>query len=168
MTDAASVSKPARVLIVAAPFYRTIADMLISGARTRLEADRVAVDVVEVPGALEVAPAIRIAAASGRYDGYVALGCVIRGETTHYETVCEESARGITQLGLDHALAVGNGILTCETDAQAEDRADPARKDKGAGAAEACLALIALKRRFGGDAGVGGAFLPDDTHIHIA
>jgi len=139
---------PVRVLIVAAPFYRAIADGLIAGARAVLADADVEHETVEVPGALEIAPAIRLAARAGRFDGYVALGCVLRGETTHYETVCEESARGLTLLSVGQGLAIGNGILTCETMAQAEARADPARMDKGGGAGLAALHLVALARRF--------------------
>ncbi|MEO0682226.1 MAG: 6,7-dimethyl-8-ribityllumazine synthase [Pseudomonadota bacterium] len=143
----------ARLLIVAAPFYRSIADGLIAGARAVLEAGGAEAEVLEVPGALEIPTAIALAsdagagADAGAYDGYVALGCVIRGETTHYETVCEESARGLTLLGL-RGVAIGNGVLTCETLAQAEARANPADMDKGGGAAAAALHLIALRRRF--------------------
>ncbi|MEO1688528.1 MAG: 6,7-dimethyl-8-ribityllumazine synthase, partial [Pseudomonadota bacterium] len=120
----------ARLLIVAAPFYRSIADGLTAGARAVLGAGGAEAEVLEVPGALEIPTAIALAsdagagagADAGAYDGYVALGCVIRGETTHYETVCEESARGLTLLGL-RGVAIGNGVLTCETLAQAEARA---------------------------------------------
>jgi len=137
-----------RLLIVAAPFYRKIADNLIAGARAVLEKAGAGHDLVEVPGALEVPVAIRLAAAAGGYEGYVALGCVIRGETTHYETVCNDSSRGLMLLGVDRGLCIGNGILTCETMAQAEVRADPAAMDKGGGAAAAALHLVALARRF--------------------
>ncbi|MGF1552801.1 MAG: 6,7-dimethyl-8-ribityllumazine synthase [Paracoccaceae bacterium] len=156
-SDAGGLALPAldpapRVAIVLAPYYRSIADDLVAGARAVLDRARASVEVIEVPGALEIAPAVRLAAEGGAFEGFVALGCVIRGETTHYETVCEESARGLTLLGvgvgLGRGLAIGNGILTVETVAQAEDRADPARQDKGGGAAEACLHLIALARRF--------------------
>lgn len=139
---------PARLLIVAAPFYRRIADGLIAGARAVLDAAGAGHELVEVPGSLEVPVAIRLAAAGGAWEGYVALGCVIRGETAHYELVCSESARGLTLLGVERGLAIGNGILTCETMAQAEARADPAGMDKGGGAATAALHLVALARRF--------------------
>jgi 6,7-dimethyl-8-ribityllumazine synthase len=139
--------RPTRVLIVAAPFYRRIADDLIAGARAALEAAGVVHETLEVPGALEVPTAIRLAARSGEFDGFVALGCVIRGETTHYETVCNDSSRGLTLLGLE-GVCIGNGVLTVETPAQAEVRADPAGMNKGGGAAEACLHLIAIARRF--------------------
>jgi 6,7-dimethyl-8-ribityllumazine synthase len=104
-------------------------------------------ETVEVPGALEIPTAIRLASRSGAFDGYVALGCVIRGETTHYETVCNDSSRGITLLGLE-GLCIGNGILTVETEAQAVVRAAPDGQNKGGGAADAALHLIALARRF--------------------
>lgn len=140
-------AEPVRALLVAAPFYREVADRLIAGARAVLEAAGVETDLVEVPGALEIPTAIRLASFSGLYDGYVALGCVIRGETTHYETVCNDSSRALTLLGLE-GLCIGNGILTVENIEQAEARADPARLNKGGGAAEACLHLVALARRF--------------------
>ena len=138
----------ARLLLVAAPFYRDIADGLIAGARRAIGAAGAEAELLEVPGALEIPGAIGFAHRAGAFDGYVALGAVIRGETTHYETVCEESARGVTLLGLDGA-CIGNGVLTCESRAQAEARADPAGMDKGGGAAAAALHLIAAQRRFG-------------------
>ena len=131
-----------RVLIVAAPFYRDIADMLISGARTAFEAAGCTHDLIEVPGALEVPTAIRLA--EDHYAGFVALGCVIRGETTHYETVCNDSSRALTLLGVERKILLGNGILTVENRAQAEVRADPARMNQGGGAAEAALHLLSL------------------------
>ena len=139
-----------RVLIVAAPFYRAVADDLIAGARAVLDRAGARHELVEVPGALEIPTAIRLASRAGAHDGFVALGCVIRGETTHYETVCNDSSRGLTLLGLD-GLCIGNGILTCETSEQAHVRAAPAEaggQDKGGGAAAAALHLIALARRF--------------------
>ena len=139
------------LLLVAAPFYRGIADMLIAGASAAAEAAGASHELIEVPGALEIPTAIRLA--EGRYDAFVALGCVIRGETTHYETVCNDSSRALALLGIDRALCIGNGILTVETQAQAEVRADPAGMNKGGGAAEAALHLLALKRRFSGPRG---------------
>ncbi|MEM1298243.1 MAG: 6,7-dimethyl-8-ribityllumazine synthase [Pseudomonadota bacterium] len=133
------------VLIVAAPFYRAIADDLIAGARAELDKAGAVHELIEVPGALEIPTAIRLASRS--YEGFVALGCVVRGETTHYETVCNDSSRGLTLLGLD-ALCIGNGILTCENMDQARVRAAPAEMNKGGGAAAAALHLIALARRF--------------------
>ena len=133
------------VLIVAAPFYRQIADDLIAGARAALDATGAVHELVEVPGALEIPTTVRLAAKS--FEGFVALGCVVRGETTHYETVCNDSSRGLTLLGLD-GLCIGNGILTCENMDQARVRAAPTEMNKGGGAAEAALHLIALARRF--------------------
>ncbi|MDO5659153.1 MAG: 6,7-dimethyl-8-ribityllumazine synthase [Paracoccus sp. (in: a-proteobacteria)] len=136
-----------RLLIVVAPYYRAIADDLIAGARAVADAAGAIADVIEVPGALELPPAIALAARAGRYDGFVALGCVIRGETTHYDTVCNDSSRGLMLLGLQ-GHAIGNGILTVENVAQAEERADPARQNKGGGAAAAALHLVALARKY--------------------
>ena len=135
----------ARILIVAAPYYREIADDLIAGASGVIEGARAEVELVEVPGALEVPTAISLARA--QFDGFVALGCVIRGETTHYDTVCNDSSRALQLLGLD-GLCIGNGILTVETYEQAALRADPTGQNKGGGAAAAALHLLALKRRF--------------------
>ena len=148
---------PPRILIVAAPFYRDIADNLIAGAAAVLDAFGCPRETLEVPGALEIAPAIRMA--ERRFDGFVALGCVIRGETTHYEIVCAESARGVTLLAVERGLAIGNGVLTCETRAQAEARADPNRMDKGGGAALAALHLVAIQRRFAEPPSAGDAIL---------
>ncbi len=139
---------PVKVLIVVAPYYKDIADNLVAGARKVLETAGAAHETVEVPGALEVPAAIGIAHRMSNFDGYVALGCVIRGETTHYDTVCNDSSRGLTLLSLQGA-CLGNGILTVETRAQAEVRANPAGQDKGGGAAAAALHLIALARKWG-------------------
>ncbi|MEL7150206.1 MAG: 6,7-dimethyl-8-ribityllumazine synthase [Pseudomonadota bacterium] len=137
----------AKLLIVVAPYYKDIADDLIAGARAEADKAGATVEVVEVPGALEVPTAIGFAHRAGQYDGFVALGCVIRGETTHYETVCNDSSRALQLLGLEGA-CIGNGILTVENHAQAAVRANPADQNKGGGAAAAALHLIALKRRF--------------------
>ena len=139
----------ARFLIVEARFYGHLNDMLVEGARGALEAAGHQVEVLTVPGALEVPGAIALAAESGRYEGFVALGVVIRGETYHFEIVAGESARGIMALTMD-GLAVGNGILTVESEAQAIVRADPAQLNKGAGAAEAAMALLAIQEKFSG------------------
>lgn len=136
-----------RLLIVVSPYYREIADNLVAGARAVSGKVGAVVDLIEVPGALEIPTAIGMAARSGRYDGFVALGCVIRGETTHYDTVCNDSSRGLTLLGLD-GHAIGNGILTVESEAQAIVRAAPDGQDKGGGAAAAALHLIALSRKY--------------------
>jgi len=138
---------PVKVLIVVAPYYRDIADKLIDGAQATLDSVGATHEVVEVPGALEVPTAIRIAHRQSNFDGYVALGCVIRGETTHYDTVCNDSSRALQLLGLDTA-CIGNGILTVETYDQAEVRADPDQQNKGGGAAAAALHLIALTRKW--------------------
>jgi 6,7-dimethyl-8-ribityllumazine synthase len=139
----------ARVLIAEARFYAHLNDMLIAGARRAIEAAGHEHETVTVPGALELPAAIALAAASGRFDAFVALGVIIRGETYHFEIVANESARGIMALTLDD-LPVGNGILTVENEAQAILRADPSQGDKGGGAAEAALALLSLKQQFGG------------------
>ena len=140
--------RPPRVLIAVAPYHREIADALLAGARATLDAAGADHETVEMPGALEVPIAIRIAARQGDYDGFVALGCVIRGETTHYETVCNDSSRALMLMGLEGA-CIGNGILTVESPEQAAVRADPEGQDKGGGAAAAALHLIALTRRMG-------------------
>ena len=152
------------VLIVVAPYYRQIADDLITGAEGVVDQAGAAHDMIEVPGALEVPTAIRLAAK--RYEGFVALGCVIRGETTHYETVCNDSSRGLTLLGLD-GFCIGNGILTCENMDQAIVRAQPDQQDKGGGAANAALHLIALARRFR-DVPSGGTLTPGGDDILLA
>ena len=137
----------AKVLIVEARFYEEFADDLLSGARATIEAAGHGHEIVTVPGALEIPGAIALAAAGERYDAFVALGTVIRGETYHFEIVAGESARAIMAPTLD-GLAIGNGILTVETEAQARTRARPAEKDKGGEAAKAALAMLALKERF--------------------
>jgi 6,7-dimethyl-8-ribityllumazine synthase len=136
-----------RILIVEARFYEHLNDLLLQGARAAIEADGHTHETVTVPGALEVPAAIALAAEIGRYDGYVALGVVIRGETYHFEIVASESARGIMALTLD-GLAIGNGILTVENEAQALARARPDDKDKGGEAAKAVLAMMKLRERF--------------------
>lgn len=147
--------KPVKLLIVVAPYYKDIADNLVAGARAAAAACGAEADLVEVPGALEVPTAIALAERLAQYDGYVALGCVIRGETTHYDTVCNDSSRAISLLGLQGA-CIGNGILTVENRPQAEVRADPSGQNKGGGAAAAALHLIALSRNWAGDAkGIG-------------
>ncbi|WP_316014725.1 6,7-dimethyl-8-ribityllumazine synthase [Roseobacter sp. HKCCA0434] len=153
------ISPAPHLLLVTAPFYRGIADWLIEGAQAAIAEVGGTADAIEVPGALEIPTAIRLAARAQRYDGFVALGCVIRGATTHYETVCNDSSRAITLLGLE-GLCIGNGILTVENRAQAEERADPAQMNKGAGAARAALHLIALDRQYRAPAPVAD---PRDT-----
>ena len=136
------------ILIVEARFYTHISDQLLDGATAALEAGGAHFERIAVPGALEIPPVIAMAAQTGRFDGYVALGCVIRGETYHFEIVSNESARGIMELGLQ-GVAVGNGILTVENEAQALARASREGQDKGGDAARACLALLKARARFG-------------------
>jgi 6,7-dimethyl-8-ribityllumazine synthase len=143
-----SFSKPVKVLIVVAPYYKDIADNLVAGAMAALTAADASFEVIEVPGALEVPSAISQAYRMANFDGFVALGCVIRGETSHYDTVCNDSSRGLSLMGLQGA-CIGNGILTVETREQAIVRADPGGQNKGGGAAVAALHLIALGRRWG-------------------
>ncbi|MBX3593696.1 6,7-dimethyl-8-ribityllumazine synthase [Sphingomonas sp.] len=138
----------AKVLLVEARFYDHLNDMLLAGARAAVEAAGHSHETITVPGALEVPGAIALAVESGRYDAYVALGVVIRGETYHFEIVANESARGIMALTMD-GIPIGNGILTTEDEAQAIRRADPAQLDKGGGAAEAALAMLALRDSLG-------------------
>jgi 6,7-dimethyl-8-ribityllumazine synthase len=137
----------AKILIVEARFYDHLNDMLIAGAKAAIQAAGHQAEVVTVPGALEIPAAISLADQSGDYDGYVAIGVVIRGETYHFEIVAGESARGIMALTMD-GIAIGNGILTVENEEQALVRADAAQKDKGGEAATAALALLALRERF--------------------
>ncbi|MFG1464379.1 6,7-dimethyl-8-ribityllumazine synthase [Xanthobacter sp. DSM 24535] len=152
---AATVAEPvtgARVLIVEARYYAALADELLAGARAALEAAGALVEVVTVPGALEIPIAAEIAMDGAEISGepidaIVALGCVIRGETYHFEIVAGESARGLMDLGLAHAMPVGNGILTVDTEPQAWERARVSEGNKGGGAAEAALNLLRLKRR---------------------
>ncbi len=154
--------KPVNLLIVVAPYYKDIADDLVAGAKAEIEAAGGGWDVAEVPGALEVPTAIAIADRTSNYDGYVALGCVIRGETTHYDTVCNDSSRAIQLMGLQ-GLCIGNGILTVENRDQAVVRADPAQMNKGGGAAAAALHLVALTRKWGGQKTGAGFKRPQDT-----
>lgn len=137
----------ARFLIVEARFYENFNDMLIAGARRALEDSGHVVETLTVPGALEIPGAIALATESGRYDGFVAIGVVIRGETYHFEIVAGESARGIMALTMD-GIAIGNGILTVENEQQALVRADPDQKNKGGEAAGAAMALYDLQRKF--------------------
>ncbi|MVZ97137.1 6,7-dimethyl-8-ribityllumazine synthase [Sphingorhabdus sp. IMCC26285] len=137
----------AKFLIVEARFYDHLNDMLVAGAKAALKSAGHEVDVITVPGALELPGTIAMAAESRQYDGFVAIGVVIRGETYHFEIVAGESARGIMALTMD-GIAIGNGILTVENEEQALVRADPKQKDKGGEAAKAALALYELQGRF--------------------
>jgi len=138
----------AKFLIVEARFYDHLNDLLIEGAKAALDEDGHRYEVVTVPGALEIPGAVAMAAETGRYDGFVAIGVVIRGETYHFEIVSNESARGIMALTMD-GLAIGNGILTTENEAQAIVRADPGQLDKGGGAAQAAIAMMDLRAQLG-------------------
>jgi len=149
--------KGARILVVEARYYDDIADMLLRGAKRVVKDAQAACDIVTVPGALEIPAAIMISlhAAAAReqpYDGVVALGCVIRGETSHYDIVAGESARAIMDISIALDMPLGNGILTVDTDAQARARARASGEDKGGGAARAALGLVRLKRRLARDA----------------
>ena len=138
----------ARILIVEARFYAHISDALLDGATAALKKSGAEFERIDVPGALEIPSAIQLAVgerSGSSFDGFVALGCVIRGDTYHFEIVANESARGLMQLSLQHGLCIGNGILTCETEAQAIARSARDGQDKGGGAARACLALIAAR-----------------------
>ena len=139
----------ATILIVEARFYDHLNDLLLAGARAAIERAGHDHETITVPGALEVPGAIALAAEGGDYDAFVALGVVIRGETYHFEVVAGESARGIMALTVD-GLCIGNGILTTENEAQALTRARPTELDKGGGAADAALAMLALRERFAG------------------
>ncbi len=161
-----SFEQAPKLLIVVAPYYKDIADALVTGARAEIEAAGGSHETIEVPGALEVPTAIGQAFRMSNFDGFVALGCVIRGETTHYETVCNDSSRALTLLGLQGA-CIGNGILTVENRAQAEVRAAVAGQNKGGGAAAAALHLIALARRWSGPRRPVG-FQPESEEFRIA
>lgn len=137
-----------RILIATSRYYQHISSELEAGAMETLEADGAVTEVIEVPGAFEVPGVIAMAADSAQYDGYIALGCVIRGETSHYDYVCGESARGLMTLAVERRLAIGYGILTVENEAQALVRADRKQKNKGRDAAEACLAMLKLRKKF--------------------
>lgn len=140
--------RPPHILIVEARFYGDIADMLVQGAEAALTEVGATWERIEVPGTFEIPATINFAL--DRFDGFIALGCVIRGETTHYDYICSESARGLQELALHKRAPIGYGILTTENREQAVVRADPKQKDKGRDAAVACLRMIEVKRRFTG------------------
>lgn len=135
-----------RILIVDSPYYADIVEKLLAGALAELDVRKVDYERFTVPGALEIPAAI--AAARGKFDGFVALGCVIRGQTGHYDIVAGESARALMDLSVRDNLAIGNGILTTDTGEQAHVRADPKLKNKGRDAVQACLAIIEAKNKF--------------------
>ena len=152
------MDEPLRILVVESRFYDGISDALLEGASGALKAFGAEFDVVSTPGAFELPAAIAFAEEAGRtatglpYDGYVALGCVIRGETTHYDYVCGESARGLMNLSVEKRLCIGYGVLTVEDEDQAWARARVSEGDKGGFAARACLDMVGLKRRLHGQA----------------
>jgi 6,7-dimethyl-8-ribityllumazine synthase len=138
----------AKILIVQANFYQHISQMLLDGAVAELKKANYQYDIIDVLGAFEIPATIAIASKTNKYDGYIALGCVIRGETTHYDYVCVESARGLNELAYKNNLAIGYGIITCENEEQALARGDVNRKNKGGFAALACLRMIEIKQHF--------------------
>ena len=142
------MSDRVRVLIVEGRFYSDISDELLAGAKAALDAFGAEYEVVSVPGALEIPPAISIASKWGAFDGYVALGCVIRGETYHFDIVSNETSRGLMDLAVRERLPIGNGVLTVESESQAIVRSDPAQMNKGGGAARAAVALYDLRARY--------------------
>lgn len=148
-TSAAMKGK--RFLIIEARFYEDIAEELAAGAMAAISGAGGTYERIAVPGALEIPTAVRLAMKKrGRkFDGFVALGCVIRGETYHFEVVCNESARGLQDLALAHGLAIGNGILTVDSENQAHARSRPSEGDKGGDAARAAMALVSLRTKFG-------------------
>jgi len=137
-----------KILIVQADFYKKISALLLDGAIKKITDLGFEYEIITVPGAFEIPAVIAFAQNSKKYAGYVALGCVIRGETTHYDYVCGESARGLNELAMKEKLAIGYGIITVENEAQAIERADPAKKDKGGFAANSCVTMVKLKERF--------------------
>ncbi|MDG2299472.1 MAG: 6,7-dimethyl-8-ribityllumazine synthase [Planktomarina sp.] len=158
-----SFDSPAKLLIVVAPYYKEIADQLVLGAQAEIESTGGLWELVEVPGALEIPTAIAIAQRKLDFDGFVALGCVVRGETTHYDTVCNDSSRALQLLGLQ-GICVGNGILTVENLRQARDRAEVDKQNKGGGAAAAALHLVALNRKWEKPLGKVGFLSTDEIN----
>jgi 6,7-dimethyl-8-ribityllumazine synthase len=134
-----------KILIIQAPYYKKISQMLLEGAINELQKNKLDFDVLDVPGALEIPTAISMVNENKKYDGFVALGCVIRGETTHYDYVCQESAHGLSLLALNKHIAIGNGIITTENEQQAIARSDIKQKNKGGFAAKTCIEMIKIK-----------------------
>lgn len=143
----------ARLLLVVSPYYASIAEQLVRGAMAAARLAEARVERVDVPGAFEIPAGIVMAAATRAFDAYAALGCVIRGETSHYDHVCSESARALMDLTFRDRLIIGNSILTVNTLAQAESRADPERGDKGGEAVRVCMAMMGVRRRLRGALG---------------
>lgn len=142
-------TKKPHVMVVEARFYEDIADKLFAGAEAVFKSHGATFERFSVPGSLEIPAAVEIGTRSGRFDAYLALGCVIRGETSHYDIVAGESSRGLTDLSIKHGLALGNGIITVESRQQAEARANPNNMDKGGAAAQAALEMAAMKQSLG-------------------
>ena len=146
------MTKKLNILLVCSPYYKVITDNLIKGATELLISKSIDFEIISVPGALEIAPAIKYISLKKNtlklFDGYVALGCIIRGETYHFEIVANQSARGLSDLSIINNLPIGNGILTVENEMQAIERSDPKKLNKGAGAAFACLSLIDIKNNY--------------------
>lgn len=138
----------AKILIVQANFYQHISQMLLDGAVAEIKKQNCQYEIIDVLGAFEIPATIAFASQTKKYEGYVALGCVIRGETTHYDYVCAESARGLNELAYKNGLAIGYGIITCENEQQAIARAASDQKDKGGFAVAACLKMIEIKKHF--------------------
>lgn len=145
------------IMIVVSPYYKDVTDLLLEGVKAKLDEKKCTYEIFEVEGALEIPLAVKYGILrretrgtdNMRFNGFMALGCVIRGETSHYDIVCEESSRGLSQLSIEHVVPVGNGILTCDTMDQAIERADPNKKNKGADVANAVLSLLKIKKEMG-------------------
>jgi len=137
-----------KILIIQSTFYQNISNMLLDGALEKIKNSEYEYDVIKVPGVFEIPATIAMAETSRKYSGYITLGCVIRGETTHYYYVCQESARGINYLAMKFKTAIGYGVVTAENEDQAIDRADPSKKNKGSDAANACLEMMEIKNEF--------------------
>ena len=155
MMAAETVGRAPHLLLVEAPYYAHIAALLRDGAEKALAAAGATCEIIQVPGSFEIPGAIGVAAKAGKYDGFVALGCVIRGETTHYDHICESTADWLQHLAVADGVAIGYGILTCENEQQALHRANPGGngRDHGGAAVRACLAMVGVKRRFAGEGG---------------
>lgn len=150
------MSKKPHIMIVQAPYYEEVLDNLLEGARAELAKIEATYEIFDVPGALEIPAAVKMAVRGADFnldrqpfDGFIALGCVIRGETTHYDYICAEAFRGLQSLAIDYALAIGNGIITCENWEQAIERSRIGGKNKGGEAGKACVRMMELKKTFG-------------------
>lgn len=150
--DIENFSEPMnKVIIVAADFYKDITEELIKGASSALKKEKIKFDIIKVPGALEIPQAIVMADMTAEYDAFIALGCVIRGETYHFEVVANQSAYGLMKLATEDCIIIGNGILTVESEEQAWERADIKKGNKGADAANACIKLLEIRKKLSSD-----------------